>query len=153
MNTAIRSVVLGTTCLLCVSPAWTQDWPQWRGPDRDGVARGFKAPATWPEAITKKWSVSVGDGVATPALVGERLFVFARQDGDEVLRCLDAAAGKDVWQDKYAADGVGGPASGFSGPRLGVFREDCRGGIAPRADRLQSSGCLCQAHHRGGAAA
>ena len=78
---------------------------------------GVQAPATWPEKLAKKWSVSVGDGVATPALVGDKLFVFARQDGNEVMRCLDAATGKEVWQDKYAAEGVGGPASGFPGPR------------------------------------
>jgi outer membrane protein assembly factor BamB len=100
-----------------VSQAWPQDWPQWRGPDRDGIAQGFKAPATWPEELVKKWSVSVGDGVATPALVSDKLFVFAREDGNEVIRCLDTAAGKEVWQDKYAAEAVGGPASGFAGPR------------------------------------
>jgi hypothetical protein len=67
MKTAIRSAVLGMTCLLCLSQARSQDWPQWRGPERDGVAQGFKPPATWPEELAKKWSVPVGDGVATPA--------------------------------------------------------------------------------------
>jgi outer membrane protein assembly factor BamB len=55
--------------------------------------------------------------VATPALVSDKLFVFTRQDGNEVTRCLDAATGKEVWQDEYAAEGVRGPASGFAGPR------------------------------------
>jgi outer membrane protein assembly factor BamB len=61
--------------------------------------------------------VTVGDGVATPALVGDKLFVFARQDGNEITRCLDAASGNEVWSEKYAAQGASGPASGFSGPR------------------------------------
>jgi outer membrane protein assembly factor BamB len=49
--------------------------------------------------------------------VGERLFVFTRQEGDEVLRCLDAATGQERWQNKYAAEGAVGPAGRFAGPR------------------------------------
>jgi len=93
------------------------DWPQWRGPNRDGKATGFKAPATWPKDLTKKWRVGVGDGVATPALVGDKLFVFSRQGGDEVTRCLDAATGKEVWIDKYAAAFSGRGDKDYPGPR------------------------------------
>src|SRR5262245_62143426 len=46
-----------------------QEWPQWRGPNRDAKASGFHAPAAWPKDLSKKWSVPVGNGVATPALV------------------------------------------------------------------------------------
>ena len=94
-----------------------QDWPQWRGPARDGKASGFDAPQTWPQELTQKWKVSVGDGVATPALVGEKLYVFARQDGNEILRCLDANTGEELWQNAYPAEAVRGPASRFAGPR------------------------------------
>jgi outer membrane protein assembly factor BamB len=93
------------------------DWPQWRGPNRDARATDFKAPQTWPKELTQKWKVSVGEGVATPALVGDKLYVFSRQEGNEILRCLDAATGKEVWQEKYESLGATGPASGFSGPR------------------------------------
>jgi outer membrane protein assembly factor BamB len=78
---------------------------------------GFKAPKTWPKELTQKWKVPVGDGVATPALVGDRLYVFSRQEGNEIIRCLEAATGKELWQDKYESAGGSGPASGFSGPR------------------------------------
>ena len=57
------------------------DWPQWRGPDRDAKVTGFKAPATWPKELTKKWKVTVGDGVATPALLNNKLYVFSREAG------------------------------------------------------------------------
>jgi outer membrane protein assembly factor BamB len=98
--------------------ALAQDWPQWRGANRDAKASGFTAPKTWPKELTQKWKVPVGLGDATPALVGKRLYVFARQDADEVLRCLDAANGKELWQEKYAAQAVAGPAaSAHSGPR------------------------------------
>ena len=94
-----------------------QDWPQWRGPNRDAKAVGFKVPKSWPKELTRKWSVTVGDGVSTPSLVGDKLYVFSRQDGNEVIRCLSVADGKELWVDKYDALGATGPAQSFSGPR------------------------------------
>jgi outer membrane protein assembly factor BamB len=61
--------------------------------------------------------VTVGDGVATPALVGDKLFVFARQDDKEIVRCLNAADGKEIWSDSYPAEAIRGADSRFSGPR------------------------------------
>ena len=93
-----------------------QDWPQWMGPNRDGNVAGFTPPKAWPKTLSEKWKVSVGDGVASPALVGDKLYVFSRQDGGEIIRCLNAADGKGIWQEKYDALGADGPASSFSGP-------------------------------------
>ena len=61
-----------------------------RGPNRDAKATDFTAPKTWPKELTKKWSVSIGDGVATPSLVGDKLYVFSRQGSKEIIRRLDA---------------------------------------------------------------
>jgi outer membrane protein assembly factor BamB len=94
-----------------------QDWPQWRGPNRDGKVTGFAAPQAWPGTLTQKWKTAVGSGDATPALVGDKLYVFARQDGEEVTLCLDAGSGKELWQDKYTAQAVTGAASRHPGPR------------------------------------
>jgi outer membrane protein assembly factor BamB len=99
------------------SAAWAQDWPQWRGPNRDGKVTGFTAPQTWPQELKLKWSVPVGQGDATPALVGDKLYVFTRQGEDEVTLCLDAQTGKELWNDKYAAQAVTGAASRHPGPR------------------------------------
>jgi outer membrane protein assembly factor BamB len=116
----MRSAILTAGCVMLLgAPAVrAQDWPQWRGPNRDAKAAGLKAPATWPKDLTKKWKAPVGEGAATPALVGDRLYVFARAGGDEVLRCLDAATGRELWQDKYASqDAAGAAARGPHGPR------------------------------------
>lgn len=94
-----------------------QDWPQWRGANRDARAVEFKAPAAWPKELGQGWKVTVGEGVASPSVVGDRVFVFSRQDGSEVIRCLSLADGKELWQDKYESLGASGPAQGFSGPR------------------------------------
>lgn len=108
---ALAAVVLGTQA------SRAGDWPQWRGPNRDAKAADFKGPAKWPGKLTEKWKVAVGDGVATPALVGDKLFVFSRQDDSEIIRCLNAETGNESWSEKYAAAGVGGPAKDFPGPR------------------------------------
>lgn len=107
------------SCVLLVGAhsTWAQDWPQWRGPNRDNKVSGFTAPKNWPKELTEKWKASVGLGDASPALVGDKVFVFTRQGDDEILTCLDAASGKKLWQDKYSAQAVTGPAAGHPGPR------------------------------------
>lgn len=93
------------------------DWPQWRGENRDGKVTGFTAPESWPKELTQKWKVSVGEGVATPALVGDKLYVFSWEGGKEVLRCLDSESGKELWKYDYSAARATGPAAGFAGAR------------------------------------
>ena len=118
MNNAnrIAAVMMSGIMLLSANCAYAQNWPQWRGPNRDAKVTGFVAPTTWPKALTEKWKVTVGDGVATPALVGDRLYVFTREGADEIIRCLDAATGKENWQNKYQAQRATDPG-GFAGPR------------------------------------
>jgi outer membrane protein assembly factor BamB len=94
-----------------------QDWPQWRGPNRDNKIVGFTAPKVWPKELTKKWQVSVGVGESSPVLVGDKIFVFARQGDEEVTLCLDAATGQEVWKNKYGATKVTGGASKHPGTR------------------------------------
>ncbi|MCY4511650.1 MAG: hypothetical protein OXG35_32495, partial [Acidobacteria bacterium] len=66
------------------------DYPQWRGRDRDGAASGFTEPSAWPAELTRRWTVPVGQGYATPIIVGHRVFMFTRQNGDEVMTSLNA---------------------------------------------------------------
>jgi outer membrane protein assembly factor BamB len=93
------------------------DWPQWRGANRDNKVMGFTAPATWPKELTQAWKVPVGLGDASPVLVGDRIYVFTRQGDNEVTACLEAATGKEVWKEQYAAVAVTGPAARHPGPR------------------------------------
>ena len=119
MRNAYRwvGVLVGSAILLSAWCACAQDWPQWRGPNRDGKVVGFVPPAAMPAALNQKWKVNVGLGDATPALVGGKLYVFARQGDEEVTLCLNAADGKVLWQDKAPAPAISGPAASHSGPR------------------------------------
>jgi outer membrane protein assembly factor BamB len=119
MNRVLGATVLLVGCVLSLgaSRAEAQDWPQWRGPNRDNHLVGFAEPKTWPKELTKKWKVTVGIGESSPVLVGDKLYVFARQGDQEVTWCLDAGSGKEVWNDKYKAEAVTNQASGYPGTR------------------------------------
>ena len=108
------TVVLLTISLAAQSPA--PDWPQWRGPARDGVASGFTAPATWPAHLTKKWEIAVGAGHASPVISGNRIVVHARQENREIVRAFDLASGKQLWQDSVDAPYTMNPAATGHGP-------------------------------------
>jgi outer membrane protein assembly factor BamB len=111
-------VIAGLFVVIVTGGVQAQDSPQWRGANHDGKVAGFTAPQAWPKALTQKWKVAVGAGDSTPALVGDKLYVFTRQGEEEVTTCLDAASGKELWHDKYTAQAVGGPAArGHAGPR------------------------------------
>ncbi|MEW6236669.1 MAG: PQQ-binding-like beta-propeller repeat protein [Candidatus Omnitrophota bacterium] len=94
-----------------------QDWPQWRGVNRDDKATGFTAPSEWPKELKQQWQMNVGLGDATPSLVGDKLYAFTRQGEEEVILCLNAANGDEIWRDKYAAHAATGPAGSHPGPR------------------------------------
>ena len=78
--------------------ASTSDWPQWRGPNRDGAVLGFTAPPRWPDQLAQRWKVEVGLGYATPLVVNTRVYMWARQGEDEVMTALDAGTGAVVWR-------------------------------------------------------
>jgi outer membrane protein assembly factor BamB len=97
-----------------------QDYPQWRGRNRDGSASAFVEPKAWPEKLPRKWRVEVGEGYGTPIVIGRTVYAFTRRDGNEVVMALDAATGKIVWQTGYPAPPLspGSAASAHgSGPK------------------------------------
>ena len=100
---ATIAILTGIVTITIVPLAAAQDWPQWRGPNRDGAISSFREPAAWPERLQQRWKVEVGFGYATPLLVGERIYMFSRQGEEEVMQALDAASGKQIWRTGYAA--------------------------------------------------
>ncbi len=99
--TGIRTLCILSVVLL--GNAAAADWPQWRGPARDGKAIRFKAPTRWPEQLTQRWRIPVGEGHASPLQVGDAVYVFTREGNSEIARMLDASTGKERWRASYAA--------------------------------------------------
>jgi outer membrane protein assembly factor BamB len=116
-NAALIGIVAfaGLTAVVRGQNAGT-DWPQWRGPSRDGTLASFTEPKAWPETLTQRWKIDVGTGYATPIVVGNRVYAFSRQNENEVMRAIDAASGKVIWETTYAAPFKMNPATARHGP-------------------------------------
>lgn len=79
----------------------SHDYPQWRGRNRDGAASAFSKPETWPDTLTLRWRVDVGEGYATPLIIGDKVYAFTRRDGREGITALDANTGETIWRTDY----------------------------------------------------
>lgn len=85
-----------------ISPLWSQDWPQWRGPTRDGKVAEKAVP--WPESLTADnlklvWKTELAEGYASPVVSGDRVFtVETRDKKDEIVRAFSRADGKPLWE-------------------------------------------------------
>lgn len=103
------------TSIVCLVPllvaAWAEDWPQWRGPHRDGIAVGFAEPKTWPEKLTLKWKVAVGEGHSSPVVADGAIYLHTRQGDREVITALRPENGQTVWQEGYNAPYSMNPAA------------------------------------------
>ncbi len=80
-----------------------RDYPQWRGWNTDGGASAFAEPKVWPETLTRRWRVDVGEGHGTPLVIGSRVYAFTRVDGRETMTALDAGTGRIIWRRGYPA--------------------------------------------------
>src|SRR5438128_11181433 len=107
MNTLVAFII--SILLLAATPTAqrvsrsSRDYPQWRGLTRDGSASAFIAPKVWPEHLTRRWNIDVGEGYATPLLVDSTVYVFVRQGDDEVMLAIDAETGRPRWRNAYPA--------------------------------------------------
>src|SRR5262245_29925318 len=83
------------------------DWPQWRGPNRDGVWRETGILEAIPASgLPVRWRAKVGAGYSGPAVAQGRVFVADHQFEPEVERvvCFDETTGKQLWTHSYATD-------------------------------------------------
>jgi outer membrane protein assembly factor BamB len=104
-----RFLFVFACCLLAAAVA--DDWPQWRGPHRDGIGTAITEPKVWPEQLKRKWQVKVGEGHSSPIVAGGKIYVHARQDDREVVQCLRPENGQVVWQQSYDAPYKVNPAA------------------------------------------
>src|SRR5215475_6272076 len=80
-------------------PSGPSDWPQWRGPERNGVSKDTGLIKQWPGPGPKRvWSISsLGEGYGSLAIKGDRIFVQGSRDRASVVFCLNRADGKTIW--------------------------------------------------------
>jgi outer membrane protein assembly factor BamB len=96
-----RRLPLSAALLLLASTAApAADWPQWRGPHRDGISQEKGLLKEWPEGGPKLlWQVKdIDAGYSTPAVVGGRIYLQSNGDKDEFVLALDEKDGKQIWK-------------------------------------------------------
>ncbi len=75
------------------------DWPQYRGPNRDGRSAETGLLTEWPESGPRElWRVPLGDGYSGMAIVGDRLYTMFGSGGREIAAAFDTATGKEIWR-------------------------------------------------------
>ncbi len=90
--------------------ASTSDWPQWRGPERNGISLESGLLKQWPaEGPKLLWQVNdIGDGFSTPAVVGTRVYLMSNRGMEnEFVQALSTQDGKPVWTTRVG--NVGNP--------------------------------------------
>ena len=105
-----------------------QDWPQWRGPNRDGVWLETGIVEKLPEGqLPHVWSVEIGPGYCGPTVANGRVYVMDRQpkdrDATERIHCLDSKTGNSLWFVEYPANYR---ISYTAGPRASVTIDEGR---------------------------
>jgi outer membrane protein assembly factor BamB len=97
----VRKLTIVLAFVASTLASLSAQWPQWRGPNRDGVVAAANVPASWPEKPAIQWTVKAGEGYSTPVLADGRIFIHSRQDPDEIVTALDLASGKQLWTSRY----------------------------------------------------
>lgn len=101
MKTFLRFGSLPLVSILLVSLAAASDWPQYRGPNRDGRSSETGLLDSWPETGPEVlWRVALGSGYSSLAVVGDRVFTMFGTEGDEYAAAFGTASGKQLWRFK-----------------------------------------------------
>jgi outer membrane protein assembly factor BamB len=103
--------------LVAEEPDAPKSWPNWLGPNRDGISHETGWNTAWPaDGLPVVWSTEIGIGFSSISIADGRLFTMGHVDGKEIVWCLDAQSGKEIWNHRYPCglnDNLheGGPAA------------------------------------------
>ncbi len=91
---------LMAACLLALLPALgAANWPQWRGPDLNGVSAEKNLPTKWSATENVAWKLAMPDrSGSTPIVWGSRVFLNVAEGDDLSLWCVDRAKGTLLWK-------------------------------------------------------
>jgi outer membrane protein assembly factor BamB len=105
LRTALLAALLGGVLPGAVAARAPGHWPCWRGVDRTNVSPEKGLLQKWPEAGPPlAWKASgLGEGVASVAVAGGRVYTLGQRGDDEKVTALDEVTGKPVWSVRIGA--------------------------------------------------
>lgn len=81
------------------------DWPQWRGPDRNGISNETDWNSDWSRKPPGEiWRGHVGLGFSSVAVADGRLYTLGHGGGNETVFCLNAVTGEPIWKKSYPCE-------------------------------------------------
>src|SRR5580698_4528987 len=96
----IPALACGIWLAAMAAPA--ADWPQFLGPDRNGISPETNLARAWPaDGPPVRWKRDVGQGFSGPAVAQGKLILFHRKADEEIIDCLEAKTGRDLWHFAY----------------------------------------------------
>ena len=102
LKPAPRSCAAIALCLIAANSPGA-DWPQWRGPTRNGyAAEGSPVISSLPKDVTPVWKVSIGGGFSSPVISANKLVYLDEKEGKEFAHLLAAESGKELWSVEYS---------------------------------------------------
>lgn len=87
-------------------------WPQWRGPQRNGISAQKDWNSQFGQDLQARWKVNVGAGFSSVAVVAGQAYTMGYKGGQERIVCLNADTGEQVWDYQYKCGKVQ-----YDGPR------------------------------------
>lgn len=114
------SIALASISLVGLRPLRAADWPQWRGPLRNGSSHETGLLKAWPpEGPKLLWQAQdIGDGYSTPAVAGDRLYLLTNKgNDDEFVQAFSMLDGKRVWSTRIGRVGNPGQQPSYPGAR------------------------------------
>jgi hypothetical protein len=85
--------------------AWADDWPQWRGPNHNGISSETQWSDHWlPDGPPILWKANVGVGFSSFSVAKGRVYTMGNSDNRDTVFCFDEATGKQLWSHSYPAD-------------------------------------------------
>ena len=108
-----KFLILAAIIMLAIATlATAADWPQWRGPNSNGISAETDWLGVWHDGLVKiDWKESVGTGFSSLSYSDGRVYAMgnsARKKDDEnqkdIVYCLDAKSGKIIWKSEYSSD-------------------------------------------------
>ena len=113
MRTAL--VVSLLSSMLSLTAASAADWPNWRGPNHDGVSSETGLQTRWEAPPPLLWQRAIGSAFSGIAVVGDRVYTCGTHAGKQTLLCLNADTGAVLWQQPIGEEYREG--TGGDGPR------------------------------------
>ncbi len=98
IHRTVSAILLGLTLAAGCLPATAGNWPQWRGPDGNGISNATGLASRWDSSTNVKWRFPLpGPGPSTPVLWDDRIFLTSAAGDDLVLLAL-STGGKEIWK-------------------------------------------------------